>query len=372
MSKSMIGRKAFALALGVLVAVPASAAAQAQTFGSPLTAEPNLGEFIRCENRPFFDASTGNRFLGASGTADCTWRQQGVFGNTSDPRHASVPGDGRIIGVEVVSGSNPAPLRFVVMSQLVSQSNPGNTSCCHFVTETVGTFQPTPNTRSAFPLDLPVQRNTVGDLRRFDIVGLSAASGTGTLPLHSTGQNNAGSYTQAGSVNAGNFYPRVSPADGQSPRYEDGMAGVEVLAQWTWCPAGQTCGATGGGPGTGGPGPDPGTGGGGGPGASPAPAFDGGAARSANGRALVALACGADAACAGALGLVTRGTGARVVRASYGTATYEIPAGGEATIRVKLSRKAKKVLKKKGKLKADLVLTPSGGAATSTPLTIKD
>jgi hypothetical protein len=57
--------------------------------------------------------------------------------------------------------------------------------------------------------------------------------------------------------------------------------------------------------------------------------------------------------------------------ASYGEATYDIPAGGEGQVKVKLSRKAKKALKQKGKLKADLSITPTGGTASVTPLTIK-
>jgi hypothetical protein len=358
-------------------ALPASAGAQAVTFGSPLTSPPNLGEFIRCENRISWDASSGNAFVVPSGAPDCTWRQQGVFGNINDPRHSSVPGDGRIIGVEVLSGNNPAPLTFVVMSQYVSESNTGNTSCCHFVAETSVAVQPQPNTRTAFPLDLAVQRNTVGDLRRFDLVGVSAAAGTGMLPLHSTGQNNLFSYTQTGSVNAGEFYPRVSAASGLNARHEDGVAGVEVLARWTWCPAGQTCGVGGGGGGSGGGGGTGGggggTGGGGTGGASAAPTLASRNAALAAGRALIDLACGGDAACAGVLELFNRG-GAPVAKRKptmYGSASYEIAAGGETTVRIKLNRKAKKQLRKKDKLKADLTITPTGGPMAVTPVTIK-
>jgi hypothetical protein len=359
-----------AIALASLAALPASALGQAQTFGSPLTAEPNLGEFIRCENRPFLDASTGQRFLGASGAPDCTWRQQGVQSNINDPRHSSVPGDGRIIGVEVRAGNTPAPLTFVVMAHLVQGTT--SSSCCSFINETQTAFQPQPNTRTAFPLDLPVQRNTQGDIRRFDIVGLSAQSGAGTLPLHSTGANNAFDYNAPGSVNAGNFYPRVSAADG-APRYEDGMAGVEVLARWTWCPAGQTCGATGGDPG-GNPGGGTPGGGTGGPAPAPAPVVDSRTARAAGGRAAVDLICQATNACTGVVEILRR-AGAPIRSfyraASYGEATYDIPAGGEGQVKVKLSRKAKKALKQKGKLKADLSITPTGGTASVTPLTIK-
>jgi hypothetical protein len=76
-----------------------------------------------------------------------------------------------------------------------------------------------------------------------DFIGVSGVSGTGSLPLHSTGRNNAFDLTAPGSVNAAFHYPRLGgqPSDASAGRREEGVPGFEVLMRWTWCPAGVTC-----------------------------------------------------------------------------------------------------------------------------------
>src|ERR1044072_6910187 len=189
------------LVLAAALALPAAASGQAVTFGSPLTVAPNATFGCETMPTPIPDAS-GNYAFVPSGVPDCTWRQSGVFApQPGDPRFSSVPGDGRITRVEVAAGPTPAPLRFVVFSQLGNVGGTENSQCCFFVSET----QPValqPNVINTFAVNIPVERNTLKGIRRFDLMGISAASGTGTLPLAQVGPINTFALTTPGSENA--------------------------------------------------------------------------------------------------------------------------------------------------------------------------
>lgn len=252
--------------LAAALAVPASASGQARVLGSPLANPPNVQ--LGCETRPALgdDGGTGTYYATASGQPDCTWRQQGVVGVTDynqDPRTSSVPGTGRIVNIRVRSGPNPALIRFTILRQLSCANATcqvgdfpgapsGGTYCCYFQEEgpLVRPNAPSadnPNGITDFPTNFFVARNVDNNgVLAADHVAVSAVSGTGSLPLHSTGRNNA-FHNTAGSVNASFWYPRMGalPSDrgpmGGAGRREDGMPGMEILLQWTWCPAGQTC-----------------------------------------------------------------------------------------------------------------------------------
>jgi hypothetical protein len=165
-----------------------------------------------------------------SGTADCTWRQAGVFGTTTDPRGSTMPGTGRVLSVSVRSGPSPSPLRFQIIRMLGSV-------CCFFVRET-NPVTPAPNAVSTFAVDLPVERNVDSSgIIAYDFIALSGVSGAGTLPLHSNGQNNIFQQTTFGNPSGGFFYPRMGAQanDAGGGRHEGGLPGIEVLLRWTWC-----------------------------------------------------------------------------------------------------------------------------------------
>ena len=337
------------VSLAVLARLAAPAGAQLVTLGSPLTAEPNIS--IDCALQPAIADVQGNYALFNSGQPDCTWRQAGVFGVTSgDPRFSSVPGDGRIISVTVRSGPAPvAPLRFAIFRQLASPGSGGTSQCCFFVGET-NAVQPAPNSTQTFLTDIPVQRNTIDGIQAVDLIGISAASGTGSLPLHSTGRNNAFDLTTPGSVNAGIFYPRIGALanDAGGGRREEGIPGVEVLIQWTWCPAA----AGGSGPGT--------------CGTAGVPFVNNQNAPVRGGRALVDLLCNGDQACRGRLELLGLGTRAVTANATrYGGRSYRIQPGASATVPVKLNAKAKRLVKRNGSVQATVRIRPVGHAATT-------
>jgi hypothetical protein len=288
-----------------------------------------------------------------------------------------VPGDGRIISISVRSGPNPAPLRFVILRQIAA---PGvGEACCFFVRETAP-VQPQPNTVTTFAVDIPVERNTIvrdpgdpgtpGDpddpgrpadgTRAADLLAISAAAGTGDLPLFSTGRNNSFQFTEPGSVNASFFYPRMGtiPNDSGGGRSEGtGIPGIELLINFTWCPAG-----SGGGPGQ----CVPGTGGGG-PGTAGLRSQNGAVA---NGRALIDLVCNGNTACTGLLELLNPTARSAVTNAKkgagrFGKQSYEIAAGTNRIVSVKLNKKAKRFLRRNGALAAVVRLTPTGGTPIS-------
>ncbi len=236
--------------LALALIAPAAATAQAVLLGSPLQSTPNVN--IGCQERPlplgggpgFEGLPYGELAPSASGTPDCTWFLSGVWGVIDpgvDPRVGTVPGNGTITRISVRSGPNPAPIRFVVGRNL-------QTLCCFFVAET-SVAQPQPNTVTSFQVNLPVERNTNPDtgIRTDDWVGVSAASGTGSLPLASVGPHNTLNMT-VGNPSAGAIYPRLSSAsDSGGGTRLDGNPGFEVLMQVTFCPAGQPCAGGGGG-----------------------------------------------------------------------------------------------------------------------------
>jgi hypothetical protein len=350
----------------VLLVSAGLAAAQPQTLGSSLANAPNLS--VDCALYPVIADSSGAYALVPSGVPDCTWRQAGVFGVTSDPRFSSVPGDGRITSITVRSGPAPvAPIRFAIFRQLTTPGFGAESQCCFFVRETAP-VQPAPNSIQTFAVDIPVQRNTIDGFLAVDLVGISAAAGTGTLPLFAPGRINAFDLTTPGSVNAGIFYPRIGalPNDGGGGRREEGIPGVELLIQWTWCPAGFG----------GGPGVCTAPGGGGGGGGAAGPALRGATAPVQGARALVDLVCNGNAACRGQLELLglagmTSGVETRASRTPrYGKAQYALEPGATGTVRVKLKRKAKKLLKKNGSLQVGVRITPKGGAPVTGSLVL--
>jgi hypothetical protein len=341
------------------LALQGVASAQSVTMGSPLTVAPNVD--WGCEAQPAIADVNGNFGLFASNAPDCTWRQSGVFGVTSgDTRFSSVPGTGTITSVSVRSGPTPAPLRFVIFRTLSTPGFGGEAQCCFYVGES-DPVQPQPNTVTTFQTNIPVTRDTINGFLAADLFGISAASNTGALPLFIPGQPNAFNLTTPGSVNAGFFYPRLgtNPNDSGGGRREDGIPGVELTVQWTWCPAGQTCGAGGGG--------------GGGGGGATGPAVRNQGAQVARGRAPIDLVCNGNAVCRGLLELVAN-AGATAAgnkkTPTFGKKRFELQPGATGIVDVKLKGKAKKQVKKTGSYPVTARLTPDGGSPVTFSVTL--
>jgi len=357
--RAMIVRPVLLATVAAVLVLPGSASAIVSQLGSNLQAAPNVT--FGCEFVPQISNFAGDQFLVPSGQTDCTWRQSGVFGSTdpNETRFSSVPGDGRITKVEVRTGANPAPLRFVVIRQLGNVGGTANSQCCFFRSETEPVTM-APNTVNTVNLNIPVERNTLNGIRAFDLVGISAAAGQGALPLLETGPHNINTVLTNGAVDAGYFYPRMGAIanDSGGGRLEAGTSGYELTVRWTWVSA-----------------DDPSLVGG--PAGTPLPpTLAAAAATVREGRVSFALRCAANEKCAGAAQVLARGAGGRATAAakkpvSYGKASYSIAAGKKATLKVKLTAAARKALKRKRKLAATLTLTPKGGTAVSKKVTLK-
>ncbi len=228
-------KRAAAVGLTVAACAGGAGAAQAETvtFGSSLAEAPNLQ--LGCETQPQLSDTTGNYGFAPSGQPGCTWRQAGVFGQDSGTLYSSVPGDGTITRVDVRSGANPAPLSFVVFRQLGNTGATQDTQCCFFVS-TSPAVTPQPNAVSSFSVDIPVHRNTLNGVRAFDLMGISAESNAGTLPLREVGPHLGVTFAPPGSLFAGFFYPSLGAQanDSGGGRLEDATSGIELTVRWTW------------------------------------------------------------------------------------------------------------------------------------------
>lgn len=332
--------------------LPASAGAAAVTFGSSLAPGPTFG----CDAEP--NPTSDGTFL-PSTKPDCTWWQSGVFGVPSDPRHGSVSVSGNVTSVVLYGGANPVPVRIMVARQLGFAG--AGSDCCFFQTET-GPLQPAPNAPTAFPLNIPLANNSqVGGIRADDYIGISMPNVPGgTAPLRVVGPTSPFAFTTTGSVNAAFLYPRFGslPNDSGGGRREGGFAGVEVLAQWTFCPTGDpSCQPQV---------PPP-------PQATVAPAVAN-LARIQRGSALIRLVCSGNVVCEGQLEALNQGALAKASAkkiTSYGKKSYKIAAGKKKTVKLKLNAKGKRLLKGRKKAKIALRITPKGGTATTKRLTLK-
>jgi hypothetical protein len=355
-----------------LFLAPAHAGAAAIQFGSSLTAGP-AGVF-GCNVKPGgYDFSGNIVFVNNNEAGGCTWSQAGVWGLNSgnDPRARSVPADGRITAAEILSGANPSPITITIMRQL---AQPGAGDVCCFWRSDTGPFPLTPNAVTTIPLNIPVERNAKEGVLAYDLVSVSAENDGGSLPLRVVGPSNVLSIPD-GDPMAGAFYPRMGriPNDEKGGRHEliEGVPGFELLVRWTFCATGDaSCGGAP--PVTTGPtvplsptAPKP-----------VVPRLGSKQAQVEEGKALVPLICGGNAACEGQLSLLAPTAGASVAEGKvktivYGTAGYKLAAGAKGTVKVKLNRRGKKLVQKHAKAMVNLRLTPKGGTATTAQLTLK-
>lgn len=239
----MAARRAIALAMVAFV-LPSSAAAQGVIArGSLLERVPFAQEQGNdCAARWFPDTGGGPYQPLNSNVPTCSYYQGFVFGNSDDPRTGFVPSDGVINTVTVRSGPNPAPLRFMLARQLTPAQNgavAGSTECCFFVRES-GTVQPAPNTTTTFRLNFPAENNRGRDVITQDILGFSAASGDGQLPLAIIPEQfSFNAFTTPGTMTSGAYFPRLGALandSGGGRREDNSYAGFELLMQYTFTP----------------------------------------------------------------------------------------------------------------------------------------
>ena len=344
-----VARRFLAVSMLALVsALPATAGAQTRQFGSSLSQAPNAN--FGCETKPTFteQSTNGDYFPRASGTADCTWYQVGVFGNPNAQPVGAVPGDGTVTNIAVRSGPTPAALRFVVL-RLFADADSGSRQCCFFVTET-NVVQPAANQISNFTVNLPVERNTnpKNNLVTQDYIGISGVTGTGTLPLFSNGNNNTLSGMSPGNPIAAFYYPRFGALASDTPngpgRREEQIPGFVVTIRSTWT-------------------------------RDRLAQFPGSSNLAVrNGAVPIDIRCLLSEACRGAVLLRTRGggSGARASKGRVvGRRSIVIAPGKRRKVRVKLNRAGRRLMRDRQRARLVAVVRLGSAGETSRKVTVR-
>jgi hypothetical protein len=373
------------LAAAVLtVALSAPACALGSTWGSPL-ANPSNATF-GCESVVTQDFVSGLFFMSPQGQPSCTWWTTGS-GTPGETFTSYVPGTGTVTNVRVKSGPQPAPLRISILrsnGQGTFQSS-GTGGCCFGQRETA-VVQPQPNAVTEFAVNLPVESVRIPEqgVQYVDIVAVSAAGGTGTLPIFDAGaaSHSVSTVTAGGpfaSMTAPKFEPdnaprlnfRAAPGWELLMQFDFVCAGARAHARQASCPPPAQTTTT---PSTTPPATTP-------PATSPATAttpapvarpglaakLAGGSAKLTRGRVPVRVTCAAATPCVGTLKLRTRGKRSRLL----GTAQVSVAAGQARTIRAKLSSAGRRVVRAKRSTPAQAVLDLGTVGRITQNLTIR-
>src|SRR3954447_17743761 len=334
------------LAAAGLAAALLAAPAQASTWGSPLTNPANAT--FGCESAITQDFGTGLFLATPQGLPSCTWWTNG--GGTPRPTFTRyVPATGTVTKVRVKSGPQPAPLLISILrsnGEGTYQSS-GTGGCCFGQRESA-VVQPAANQVSEFTVNFPVESVRIPEqgVQYVDIVAISAAGGTGTLPIFDGGPASHSIGAAALGPMANMTAPKFDPDN--APRINFRAApGYELLMQFDFVCAGgagraasRQCPA---GPATPTPTTTPLT-------TTPTPTpvtvtkpvaakLQGGSARQRRGRVPVRVSCGATTPCVGTLILRTRGRRARTL----GRTEVSVAAGKARTISAKLSSAGRRI-----------------------------
>jgi hypothetical protein len=338
-------RRAIWLVLAALL-VPASAHAQAVSFGADLNRPANNG-FATCFNG--YDEGSFYHFVPAQNT--CTWAGVGGLGNTSESHVA--PATGVITNVRVKVGPTTGPMQFTLLRyyRRDNPAEPGRPDLRGpFFQGETGAFTPAANATTSVPVNLPVRSDFDPNLNAyvFDALGLTVLAPNVPIPAHDTGD-------RSGSFLAAAWFPRVSPADQANGRVDGhSPAGVVPLYNAIMaCGGGAAvraaqCGVAGGGAG-------------GNLMLSPSLALRRSSAEVQRGIARLRLACQLSMTCLGTVRL-TRRAGA-AAKVTYANGRFRIKPGATKTVKAKLTKSGKRLMRKRKRAKVRLVATMGKGQA---------
>lgn len=229
-------RRLLALVAGTVLALALFAApASARWYGSTMRGPVNLT--YGCESAVVIGALGGFE-LAPTGQRSCTYRHSGYF-NSLRPTTV-VPGNGRIVRIQVKSGPNPARLRLTILTgssrvnTFTGQDLPGTYTCC--TARYVGpAFRPQPNAVTTVRVNVPVRdvRSKAIQFRihSTDVVALSAV-GPGSLPLHQTPV--LGGY-ESGTPLLTGYFPRTGLGEPRVDGYT--LSGIDLQFRWDFRPA---------------------------------------------------------------------------------------------------------------------------------------
>ncbi len=356
--------RASAVALLALCAVGAwmpACASALTTFGADLNRPANTG--FDCGVGPGTGA-LGQPVYYPTNVSTCTWfasgRNFGQLENTLVPS-----GQGTVTNVRVRVGPITGPMQVVVLRAVRSAQGPVGTTpggagvnavCCKEVGRS-GVFVPPPNAVSNVAVNLPVKSdivpNPISLAYDFDMLGLSVLAPGVPIPAH-----DVGNYQDVTGPTGGIYFPAILP--GQERADSFGTLGYQLLLQADWEPV--QVGAT--------------------PGAAITLVVP---AVSVTRRFLrLSLRCNQATPCVGALNVQTSGAAAAVASQLIGDATakrkrtvtiakakLKIRAGATARVKAKLTRKGKRIVRRKKRPRFYANVKFGRTLVLSSPITLK-
>ena len=356
MVKSAVGRigavvTTLLVGIALLAAVPGSASA-IDSGDLGLAAPPNVNH--GCEALPTVVDQFGSIQPVATGQPHCTIFQTGQAMTVGSRLSGYVPANGTITSVRVRTGANPAPLRFTVMRQITlirpdGTLDSGNSSCCFLQHMTAPVRLPA-NAVTEVPLNLPVQngRDNVNRVAVSDILGVSADSGAGNLPIRVVGTPNVADGNVPGMPIMGWFRPQLGPNQVRTDM--TGVPGFQLTMNFSFCASGAA--AAGGLDGVRASGLSGVTRCG-----SRVPVRD--LRSTANLKAVqVPVSCTNGVACRGEVRITTTGKKKRVLARGK----YVVARGATTHVRVKLTKRGRQVVQKRVRTKVRAVVTVQGAA----------
>lgn len=352
---------AFALAAALLLTTPRAAAAE--WFGAPDMNLPANVTFT-CSAYPLYG-------LYPTGATSCTWYTIARFGETNPLRSNIVPkGVGSITALRIRTGAQTGPMRLTIYKSLRAVATGAETTCCVGKDESP-TFTPPADAITEIPLarPIPVYNGPEGaDMESFDSIAISLMDNSAVIPAN---------YDSTAYTNGAALYPYVQPGEerfGQpvvvdpytsalnKPTGPLATRGFQVLLQADWQPAPAT------------PAPTPVT-------STPvqnpvAPVEQNvvtpaqilrSALRVRRGAVGVPLLCKLDAACKGLLRLqAAKAAAAAAPLATYGSRSFTIAAGRRATVSIRLTPRARVLLRKRHRLVVWANASIGNGASKTT------
>jgi len=336
------------VALGI---VPAAASAQAaRTFGTDLN-RPATNTFATCFNG--YDEGPFAPYHFIPGQATCTWAGVGGINNLAESHVA--PANGVITAARVKVGATTGPMQFVLLRyyRRDNPADPGHPDLRGpFWQGESAPFTPGANGTTTIGVNLPVRSDFDPNLNAyvFDALGLSVLAPNVPIPAHDTGDR-SGNYLAAA------WFPRVSQGDQASGRVDGhSPAGVVPLYNATMACAGAAAVRAAQCPAGGGPA-------GGNPMFAPSLALGSASAAIRRGVARLRLACRLSMTCRGTVRLIPRAGGAAKKKATYAKGKFKIKPGATKTVKAKLTKAGKRLMKKRKRAKVQLVATMGKGQA---------
>jgi hypothetical protein len=341
--------------------MPADAGALT-TFGADLNRPANTG--FDCGVGPGTGA-LGQPVYYPTNVTNCTWlatgRNFGQLENTLVPS-----GQGTVTSVRVRVGPITGPMQVVVLRAVRSAQGPVgttpggagvNAACCKEVGRS-GVFVPPANAVSNIAVNLPVKSDVVPNpitlAYDFDMLGLNVLAPGVPIPAH-----DVGNYQDVTGPTAAIYFPAMLP--GQERADSFGTLGYQLLLQADWVPiqgAGATTGA--------------------------AITLVVPAASVTRRFLLLSLRCNQATSCVGALNVQNRGAAAAVVSRLLGgtkakrrraltiaRGKIRIRAGATSRVKVKLTRKGKRIVRRRKRPKLYANVTLGRKLVLSSPITLK-